>query len=405
MTLPTQILIAGGGIGGLAAALVCHRAGHRVQVLEQASAFSEMGAGLQLGPNAVRVLELWGLGDAVRAVSARPQHLQVRDAGDGRLLGAMRLGAAFRARYGADYLTLHRADLHQLLYTAVQASGVDLQLKTIIKIIAKNPYKVRAICDKYTDVSVESAVHYADALMGCDGLWSQVRAHLLQDDRPRPTGYCAYRAMLAAADVPPDIAQDQVTVWLGAQMHAVAYPVRGGALFNVVVIVREGINAKDQVDMESWGQQAHGETLIARLSHMHSQLLNLISTAPDWTHWVLHDRDPVQGPHQMVKGCIALLGDAAHPMRPYLAQGAAMALEDAQALGAALARSHHLPTALQAYAAARWQRNARVQAQSRRNGHIFHAAGPLRVARNLAMTAMGERLLDTRWLYEGGLTP
>ena len=413
-----QILIAGGGIAGLAAALACHRAGCAVQVLEQAPVFAEAGAGLQLGPNAVRVLDQWGLGSAVRAVASRPQRLQVRDAASGHVLSQMALGASFRQRYGGgDYLTLHRADLQQLLLTAVQAQaesegavaagvagrrGIRLQLKITVKTIAQEEGQI--------SVTDHNGMKYtAHALLGCDGLWSGVRQHLLHDGRPQPTGHLAYRAMLVAGDVPTAIAQDQVTVWLGPKMHAVAYPVRGGALFNLVVIVHDSLPA----DMafargESWSYQTTGENLLERLSGVHSVLHNLISSAVEWRRWVLHDRYALQGPQQMAQGRIALLGDAAHPMRPYLAQGAAMALEDAQAVAHALtktlgnaAATDALPQALHTYATARWQRNARVQAKARRNGQIFHASGPLRIARNFAMTILGGRLLDTRWLYAG----
>jgi len=418
-----QLLIAGGGIGGLAAALACHRAGCAVQVLEQAPVISEVGAGLQLGPNAVRVLEAWGLGPAVRAVASVPQRLQVRDAASGKVLGQIPLGASFRERYGGDYLTLHRADLQQLLLTAVQAQAqgegakgsaamdiggrrsIRLQLQTTVKTIAEEAHQISATDHngmKYT----------AHALLGCDGLWSGVRQHLLHDGRPQATGHLAYRAMLATGDVPQAIAQDQVTVWLGPKMHAVAYPVRGGALFNLVVIVHGSLPADVAPSAEErWDDQTTGKNLLDRLSGGHSLLHEVIASAVEWRRWVLHDRHPLQGPRQMAQGRIALLGDAAHPMRPYLAQGAAMALEDAQALAHALIKTRGnasnapavdtLPQALHSYAVTRWQRNARVQAKARRNGQIFHASGPLRIARNFAMAVLGERLLDTRWLYAG----
>lgn len=377
-----------------------------MQVLEQAPAFAEVGAGLQLGPNAVRVLDQWGLGSAVRAVAATPQRLQVCDAISGHVLGQMPLGTAFRQRYGRDYLTLHRADLQQLLLTAVQAagcSGIRLQLQTTVKSIAEE-------ADQITATDHNGMEYTAHTLLGCDGLWSGVRQHLLRDGRPLPTGHLAYRALLAADDVPSAIAQDQVTVWLGLQMHAVAYPVRGGALFNLVVIVQGSLPVEGaHSGRESWNYPTTAQNLLDRLPGGQSVLHNLITSAPEWRCWVLHDRHPLQGPRQMAQGRIALLGDAAHPMRPYLAQGAAMALEDAQTVAHALmsvqgrvAADDALPQALHTYAAARWQRNARVQATARRNGQIFHARGPLRTARNVAMAILGERLLDTRWLYAGG---
>ena len=405
-----SLLIAGAGIGGLAAALVCRRSGFRVQVLEQSAVLSEVGAGLQLGPNAVRVLDDWGLGTALRRVACAPRRLRVLAADDGRVLGELRLGQPFAQRYGNDYLTLHRADLQQLLLDAALASGAELTLGTTLKSIAESADGISATARNGTQFA-------ADGLLGCDGLWSAVRQQMLGDGLPSATGHLAYRTLIAAGDIPSaltgSLPLDQVSVWLGPQRHAVAYPVRGGALLNLVVIVHG--SAED--DVESWDHQIHAENLLTRLSGGHSVLQNLIALAPYWTRWVLHDRAPVQHARQMAQGRIALLGDAAHPMRPYLAQGAAMALEDAQALGQALSKAPAspaaadpasdqgpnapLPRALARYAARRWQRNARVQAQSRRNGWIFHADGLLRRARNLAMAGLGERLLDTRWLYRG----
>ena len=395
-----SLLIAGAGIGGLAAALACRRAGLRVQVLEQSAVLSEVGAGLQLGPNAVRVLDAWGLGAALRRVACAPKHLQVLAAEDGRQLGSLRLGRVFSQRYGSDYLTLHRADLQQLLLDAALASGAELTLETTLKSIAET-------ADGISATAINGTQFTADALLGCDGLWSHVRQHLLGDGRPLATGHLAYRTLIAAADMPPGLAGklplDQVSVWLGPQRHAVAYPVRGGALLNLVVIVH-GSAAED---VESWDHAVHAQNLLSRLSGGHRVLQDLIALAPQWKRWVLNDRAPVQGPAQMARGRIALLGDAAHPMRPYLAQGAAMALEDARALGRVLEQmpsqvaTASLPQALGRYAEQRWQRNARVQAQSRRNGWIFHADGLLRHGRNLAMASLGERLLDNRWLYAG----
>jgi salicylate hydroxylase len=333
-------------------------------------------------------------------VACAPKHLQVLAAEDGRQLGSLRLGRVFSQRYGSDYLTLHRADLQQLLLDAALASGAELTLETTLKSIAET-------ADGISARAINGTQFTADALLGCDGLWSHVRQHLLGDGRPLATGHLAYRTLIAAADMPPGLAGklplDQVSVWLGPQRHAVAYPVRGGALLNLVVIVH-GSAAED---VESWDHAVHAQNLLSRLSGGHHVLQDLIALAPQWKRWVLNDRAPVQGPAQMARGRIALLGDAAHPMRPYLAQGAAMALEDARALGQVLEQMPSqvamaaLPQALSRYAEQRWQRNARVQAQSRRNGWIFHADGLLRHGRNLAMASLGERLLDNRWLYAG----
>lgn len=388
-----EMVVVGGGIGGLAAALACHRAGYGATVLEQANAFSDIGAGIQLGPNAVRVLDQWGLGDALRTVAARPQGLVVLNAADGQVLGKMALGEAVTRRYGSDYLTLHRGDLHQLLLRAVQQAGLRLVLNTVVRRWSERADHVSVTC-------TDAAEYGAEGLLGCDGVWSPVRQLLLRDGRPRATGHLAYRTLIEPENLPAALAQDQVTVWLGADMHAVAYPVRGGALFNLVVIV-EG---EQPGDPENWNHQASGRAVAKRLASSHGVLQSAVDAAIEWKLWMLHSRPAVAGPQHMARGRVALLGDASHAMLPYMAQGAAMALEDAAQLGQSLQTAVqdglNMPSALQHYAAARWARNARVQERSRRNGIIFHATGPLRWARNLAMAVGGERMLDSPWLYK-----
>lgn len=398
MSLP--VLVAGGGIGGLATALALSRAGLPVTVLEQAAAFSDVGAGIQLGPNAGRLLDGWGLGPALRAVAAMPQQLLVRDAHDGCALGTLRLGAAMRQRYGHDYLSAHRADLHGLLLAAARQAGASIVPGFTIKKVAEEQGNALAggINHSKNTENIEG-----QALIGCDGLWSVVRAQLLHDGPPHATGHLAYRALLPSNAAPKGAARQDVTVWLGPLMHVVCYPVRGGDWLNLVAVVHGEMSGADQ--RQGWVQSADVLTLLAALPGAHSSLRDLVQAAPGWTRWVLHDRPPLRSATPYAQGRIALLGDAAHPMRPYLAQGAAMALEDAAALAQALqATPRDVPLALQQYAAARWRRNARVQQKSLRNGRIFHAQGPLRLARNLAMRLGGERLLDTPWLYGGGPT-
>jgi len=391
------VLVAGGGIGGLATALALSRAGQQVTVLEQAAAFADVGAGIQLGPNAVRLLDGWGLGTALRAVAAQPQQLLVRDAHDGRTLGRLRLGTAMRERYGHDYLCAHRSDLHGLLLDAARQAGASIVSGFTIKTIAESQEGTRAQGINH----LENAQHMdGKSLIGCDGLWSVVRHHLLHDGPPRATGHLAYRALLPSQSAPAAAAHQDVTVWLGPRMHVVCYPVRGGAWLNVVAVVHGQLSRADQ--QRGWTHTADAPALLAALPGAHASLRDLVQAAPGWSRWVLHDRPPLQSAAPYAQGRIALLGDAAHPMRPYLAQGAAMALEDAAALAQALkTMAHDVPQALRQYAATRWQRNARVQQKAERNGRIFHAQGPLRLARNLAMRLGGERLLDMPWLYRG----
>ena len=395
-----RALIAGGGIGGLAAALAASRAGWEVRLFERAPVFSEVGAGIQLGPNVVRVLHGWGLQDALARVAAFPHRLQVRDALTGDELGMLPLGQRALKKYGAPYATVHRADLHGLLLDTVQARGnVRLDLSSALANFADSG---RAVTLQTTyGLEVEG-----DALIGADGLWSRVRDRLLNDGPPRVTGHLAYRALLPQDSLPERLRSQQVTAWLGPRLHVVQYPVRGGEWLNVVAIVQGQLAG----DLQSWDRRSNAVELQAALKRSASPLRELIHAVTDgvgWRLWALCDRPPMSGAQQQAQGRVALLGDAAHPMRPYLAQGAGMAIEDAAELGAALAQglesASDVPALLQRYARNRWQRNARVQARSLRNGQIFHADGPLRWARNSSLKLLGEKLLDLPWLY--GVTP
>jgi salicylate hydroxylase len=393
-----QALIAGGGIGGLAAALAASRAGWEVRLFERAAAFSEVGAGIQLGPNVVRVLHGWGLADALAAVAAFPERLQVRSAASGRLLGELPLGGAMVQRYGAPYATVHRADLQALLLRAVQQhTGATLHLERSLRLFRQNAQAVMVQADGGPDIE-------CDALIGADGVWSTTRQQLLGDGLPRRTGHLAFRAMAPQALLPQPLRSQQITVWLGPRMHVVQYPVHSGEWLNVVVIVQG--EAREGEDPWNHSVSASDlDDLNKVLGGSCSALRDLLQALGGWQRWALHDRPPMQGAHQHAVGRVALLGDAAHPMRPYLAQGAGMAIEDAAGLGQALAQAldpaFEVPLVLQRYALNRWQRNARVQARAQRNGQIFHADGPLRWGRDTAIKLLGARLLDLPWLYGG----
>jgi len=391
-----QALIAGGGIGGLAAALAVSRAGWEVRLFERAAAFSEVGAGVQLGPNVVKVLHGWGLADALSAVAAFPERLHVRSAVSGRTLGELTLGDTMARRYGAPYATAHRADLHVLLLSAVQQhTDARLHLERPLQSFSQTEQAVTV--KAATGPEIEG-----DALIGADGLWSTVRQQLLGDGLPRRTGHLAYRALMPQARLPERLRTQQLTAWLGPRMHVVHYPVRGGEWLNMVVIVQG--EAADGVD--PWNHQANAADLTAALNQLGGSctaLQDMVQAMDGWQLWALHDRPPMQGAHQQALGRVALLGDAAHPMLPYLAQGAGMAIEDAAELGHALAQAldpaFDVPTMLQRYALNRWQRNARVQARALRNGEIFHAEGLLRWGRDAALKLLGQKLLDMPWLY------
>ena len=384
-----NVAIAGGGIGGLAAALALSRSGQHIHLFEKAAVFSEIGAGIQLGPNVTRILQGWGVLDTLQPLATAPECLQVRSAIGGDVLGTLSLGKVIAARYGAPYLTLHRADLHAALLQGVAQNGAALQLGCAVQSFQQTPESVTLQC--------RAARQEFDALTGADGLWSPTRQQLVGDGPPRRTGHLAYRAMLKQADLPQHLRSYNVTAWLGPSMHAVQYPVRGGEWLNVVVFV----HGTAPGDFQNWDHNANAADLKAALQGSCGALREVIDAAPSWRLWVMHDRPPMQGAQQMAQGRIALLGDAAHPMRPYLAQGAGMAIEDAAELALNLrgATSQELPEALRRYAANRWQRNARVQARALRNGQIFHANGLLRWGRDVSMSLRGEKLLDMPWLY------
>jgi salicylate hydroxylase len=384
-----KVAIAGGGIGGLAAALALARAGQQVALFEKAMAFSEIGAGIQLGPNVTRILQDWGVLDALSRVATAPDRLQVRSATTAVVLGELRLGNTMAARYGAPYLTLHRADLHAVLLGAVQQTQAALHTDCAFQSFEQTPQIV--------SVQSRAGAQQADILVGADGLWSNTRQQLLNDGPPRRTGHLAYRALVKQGDLPERLRSHSVTAWLGPNMHAVQYPVRGGEWLNVVVFVHGGVPD----DFQNWNHSANAADLTGQLVDCSQALQDVVRAAPEWRLWVMHDRTPLQRAHQMAQGRVALLGDAAHPMRPYLAQGAGMAIEDAAELGMALglAVPADAPAAMQRYAARRWQRNAHVQERALRNGQIFHATGPMRWGRDAAMKLLGEQLLDMPWLY------
>jgi salicylate hydroxylase len=385
-------LIAGAGMGGLAAALACSRAGWEPRIYEQAPELGEAGAGIQLGPNATRILAAWGLQPALSRVAAVPQQLQARSALDGATLGRLQLGAAFEQRYGAPYLTVHRADLQQLLLDAVQAAGIPVTLSARVTSVLPCDGGVRLRINDEREVE-------GDVLIGADGLWSRVRAAVIGDGPPAATGHVAYRALVSQRALPAALRSHGVTVWLGPRMHVVAYPVKAGEQLNVVAIV-QGRSAGAASD---WNQGGAVAELRAAMGPVCAPLDALIRAMPSWQLWTLHDRPPLRSAGEMARGRIALLGDAAHPMRPYLAQGAGMALEDAAELGRALAASVagiDVQTLLRRYAMNRWERCAKVQARAQRNGQIFHATGLVQWARNLSMRLVGEPLLDQPWLYQ-----
>ncbi|WP_246094557.1 FAD-dependent monooxygenase [Tepidimonas aquatica] len=396
-----RLLIVGGGMAGLGAALACAQARPDVPItlLEQAPEFSEVGAGIQLGPNAVRVLRDWGLEPALAAVAAFPATLQVRRAADGAGLATLPLGEQARRAYGAPYVTIHRADLHTLLLQALRPHGqVALYTGQRVQTLHSDAHGVLA-------TGSDEQTWSAQAALLADGVWSVLRQQVVGDGPPRFSGHLAYRGLLPMDEAPPSVARDAVVAWLGPRLHGVHYPVRAGRWLNVVLVVEGPL---PDGDVTGWDHAAQRHALQQALGPVHPALAALVEAVPHWRLWPLFGRAPMRSAHEHAQGRVGLLGDAAHPMRPYLAQGAAMALEDAWTLAQLLPPARQpidWPAVLAAWARVRWPRNARVQARSRANGVIFHATGALRLGRDAALALLGPRLLDQPWLYSGPPRP
>ena len=397
MTSPAPVAVVGGGISGLAAALALAQAGVNTSLYEQSAKFEEVGAGIGLGPNAIRRLDTWGVGKALRATACMPQRLLVQNADDGRLLGSLPMADAFVASYGAPYLTMHRADLHDCLWQALQGqSSAALALNHRLQTATHTAQSVELRFEN------SQAVVHAQALLGADGLHSRVRPLVCGDEAPVASGHWAYRALLPMQDLPLVWRKPQIGMWLGPALHVVHYPVKGGEWLNLVVLVE----AADSAATAGWDVARTPAQTAADLQRAMNtccrELQDLVSMALLWRAWCLFDRPPVHSAAQLTRGKVALLGDAAHPMLPYLAQGAGMAIEDAAQLAAQWQLAHlSVEERLQRYAQARWQRVAKVQQRARRNGKVFHAQGWLSVARNTAMALGGAKLMDMPWLYGG----
>lgn len=382
-----EIVIAGAGIAGLTAALALAGDGHAVTLVERRTGFTEVGAGLQLSPNASRVLVALGLGPALRRAAAEPSRLVVRDLCSGEVIGGAALGRSMQERFGAPYLVAHRADLQTLLLDAVRGRrGIRL-------LLGRTAVAAEAGLDRATLI-VERAGGRdeigADVVVGADGLWSSLRAALGESRPPAYQGYAAWRATLPLSECPAGLAPDEVGLWLGRAGHVVHYGLPGDRL-NLVAVERRG------EAVEGWSAQGDPAELAARFTGAAPPLRALITRPAPWGLWSLFDLPA----RRMARGRIALVGDAAHPVLPFLAQGAALAIEDAAALAAALAREETVPEALARYERARLGRARQVQRAARRNGRVYHAGFPLAPARNLVMRRLGAEGMTARygWLY------
>ena len=381
-----SVLVAGGGIGGLAAALALAQQGFEVKVLEQASQIGEIGAGMQLGPNAFHAFDALGVGEQARSRAVYTDYMVMHDALDEYQVGHIPTGAAFRKRFGNPYAVIHRVDAHTALLEGVKAQGqVELHTNTAVQTIEQDEEHVSVI-DQH------GQRHQGHALVAADGVKSVVRAQLVGDPH-RVTGHVVYRAVVDKADFPPELQWNAASIWVGPNCHLVHYPLRGGVQYNVVVTFHSR-------EVEEWGvTEGSAEEVQSYFKDICPKARQLIDLPKSWKRWATADRDPVS---QWTYGRTTLLGDAAHPTTQYLAQGAGMAIEDAVTLREALkAHGNDVHQGFDLYQRSRITRTARIVLASREMGRIYHAKGVERLVRNdLWRGRTPERFYDAmEWLY------
>jgi salicylate hydroxylase len=361
----------------------------------------EIGAGLQLSPNASLILNRLGVLARLKGASLNPKAIRIRRGRDAKLLALLPLEAAERT-WGAPYCVTLRSDLQRSLIEAIACvPGIRLLTGTSVAGFAATATGV-TIAAKQGSMTVALE---GDCLIGADGVQSFVRQRLLSSspkNDPRFSGHEAWRALVPADQVPPDLRnallQPETNLWLGRDAHAVHYPLRGGAIINIAIIIGKADVSKTKPDV--WTNSGDPNVIKVRFSKWHPIVRGLIASAPDWRTWPLSELAPLS---HWSAGRIALLGDAAHPMLPFLAQGAAQSIEDAEALGDALSRTSDIEAALAAYATARRGHTAKVQKASRQQGLIYHLSGPAALARDLAIQTLGPQrmLMRNDWIYRG----
>lgn len=376
----------------MAAAFVLAQDGYQVTVLEQASAFGEIGAGIQLGPNIFKMFDHLGLTEAIDKVAFYPTGLAMHDVRTGERVVRVPLGDVARATYGFPYGVIYRADLHDVFLNACKALP-NITLRTGCKVESYTQAGDAVRVQVATEQGLQTLE--AAALIGADGMWSKIREQVVGDGKPRVSGHIAYRAVLKRAEVPAHLWSDDVRLWGGEKTHLVTYPLRRGELFNLVAVFHS--NKFD----EGWNSFGDTAELTERFANAAPQVKALLEKIESWKMWVLCDREPVKN---WTDGRITLMGDAAHPMLQYLAQGAGQAIEDAVVLRAALRHTQgDVKLAFQNYQQARYLRTGRVQLTARFYGDIYHASGVQRELRNQMFQSGHESagFAGLGWMYEG----
>ena len=373
---PPHALVIGAGIGGTAAAIALRRAGLDVSLFEQTTAQREVGAGIQISPNASRLLGRYGLGDAMARAAVRPSAIVFRRWQDGRVLGREELGDSIENRYGAPYYHFHRADLIALLADAFGPREIKLG-----RCLVDVEQDERGVTAHFQDGTSERG----DLLIGADGIHSQVREHLFGEEKPRFSGQIAYRGLAPAERVAQLGLPLDVTNWVGPGGHFVHYFVSSGRFLNFVAVSEEASWTREQ-----WSDRGSVSDAAKIYEGWHPQIATILSAVDETFKWALFDRSPLP---EWTRGRVALLGDACHPMLPYMAQGAAQAIEDGAALAACLKHvAFDIPSAFRAYVALRKPRATEVQERSRANSTSFHLQdGPQQLERDRLFATRGVR--------------
>jgi 3-hydroxybenzoate 6-monooxygenase len=381
------VLILGGGIGGLAAALALAKIDVPTVVIEQAKEFGEIGAGIQLGPNGYRALKTLGLEGEAMKLGVFPDELVFMDSMTGTRITTIPTGDAFQRRFEFPYTLIHRSDLHSTLLNAAKKNDlIELVTSAQIDDITEGP--------TVTVTATDGRKFQGSALVGADGLWSRTRQLVVGDGTPVVSGHIAYRAVLPTSSVPEKYRQNAMILWGGAKHHLVQYPLRGGELFNLVAVFHSDKYA------EGWDTTGDAAELHRRFADACEPVQALLSKIDAWRMWVLCDREPVKN---WSKHNITLLGDAAHPMLQYLAQGACMAMEDAVVLSRTVAQSRDdLPAAFQYYQQQRYLRTGRCQVMARVHGEFYHAEGVKAEMRTIMLSARTpeQSYAGLDWLYQ-----
>ena len=385
-TAKQKVIVVGGGIGGLAAALALTRRNIQVLLLEQAAHIGEIGAGIQLGPNAFAALDALGVGEAARKRAVFTDHCIMMDAVDATEVVRIETGEAFRQKFGGPYAVIHRADIHLSILEAVQHDPL-IEFRTSTHV---SDVKVKA--DGVEVIDTEGNVYRADAVVGCDGVKSVIRAKTIGMQH-RVTGHVVYRAVVEQENMPADLQVNAPMLWAGPRCHLVHYPLRGGKQYNLVVT----FHSKEE---EEWGvRDGSKEEVLSYFQGIHQRPHQMLDRPTSWRRWATADADPVD---EWGTGRCTILGDAAHPMTQYMAQGACMALEDAVTLGEAVARCEgDFDAAFRLYESIRIPRTARVVWSTREMGRIYHAKGVERTVRNLLWKGKSQEQFYSalEWLY------